>query len=72
MKKSIVLLAVLALCFTGPAFASSYKGKIQKIEGKMVTIKITKGKVANLEVGTKIKFKASKPKKSGGATLQGC
>lgn len=72
MKKSIVLLAVLALCFTGPAFASSYKGKVVKVEGKMVTIKITKGKAADLKKGTKIKFEAGKPKKKGGAALQGC
>ena len=76
MKKTVSLLAVLALafCVSSTAFASDYKGKVEKVDGKIVTIKITKGKASNLSEGDEVEIEAKgkKPKKSGGAALMGC
>lgn len=76
MKKTMSLIAVLvfALSVAGTACAEDYKGKVEKVDGKLITIKITKGKASDFEVGDKvmIETKDGKPKKKGGATLQGC
>ncbi len=76
MKKIVSLVAVLVLtfCIVGMSFAGEYKGKVEKVDGKLVTIKITKGKASDFEEGDKvyIETKDGKPSKKGGATLQGC
>lgn len=76
MKKLVVLIlaCLLTLSFSGLIFAAEYKGKVTAVDGKMVTIKITKGKAEDFSVGDKIKVetKDGAPKKGGGAKLQGC
>ncbi len=76
MKKLLVLVlaCLLAVSFSGLVFAADYKGKVTAVDGKMVTIKITKGKARDFSVGDKIKIetKDGAPKKGGGSMLQGC
>lgn len=79
MKKMIVLMAALVMLvgLSGMAMASDFKGEVTKVDGKMVTIKITKGKASQLDVGSKVEIEAEEsdgaPKKSGGMDmLMGC
>ena len=76
MKKAVALIAALVLfvSLSGIAFAAEYEGKVTAVDGKMVTIKITKGKAADITVDSdvKIETKDGAPKKKGGAMLQGC
>lgn len=78
MKKLVTLLAVVLMVvgLSGFAFASDFEGKVTKVKGKTVTIEITKGKAAKLDVGSKVEIeldeKAAAPKKSGNDMMQGC
>ncbi len=75
MKKMIALLAVMMM-FTSVAFAADFEGKVTKVKGDKVTVEITKGKVAKIKTGAKVKLDvsdAAAPKKGGGQDmLQGC
>lgn len=78
MKKTIALIAALVLFFSlsGISFAAEFEGKVTKVKGNTITIEITKGKAAKLQVGSKVEIEADEskgaPKKSGGSSLQGC
>ena len=78
MKKTLVSLLTLLLIagFAGSVLASSeLEGKVTKVKGKTVTIEITKGKAAKLDVGSKVKIEAEEGKKApkkGGDMLMGC
>ncbi len=77
MKKTIVSLLTLLLIvgFAGSVLASDLEGKVTKVKGKTVTIEITKGKAAKLDVGSKVKIEAEEGKKApkkGGDMLMGC
>lgn len=77
MKKMIVSLLTLLLIvgFAGSVLATELEGKVTKVKGKTVTIEITKGKAAKLDVGTKVKIEAEEGKKApkkGGDMLMGC
>jgi len=78
MKKITVSLLTLLLVvgFAGSLLAAELEGKVTQVKGKTVTIEITKGKAAKLDVGSSVKIEAEKegkkaPKK-GGDMLQGC
>ncbi len=77
MKKLLILLGVLVLfiSFSGFAFAADFEGKVTKVRGKVVTIKITDGKASDLEKGMEVKIKSDgAPKKSSKkkGRLMGC
>lgn len=79
MKKMIALMAavVMFVGLSGMAMAADLEGEVTKVKGKSVTIKITKGKASDLDVGSKVEIEAEEsdgaPKKSGGMDmLMGC
>lgn len=76
MKKIIVtlMISVFLISVSGLAFAEEFKGKVTNVDGKLVTIKITKGKAEDIAVDSKvtIETKDGAPKKKGGGMLQGC
>lgn len=76
MKKvSIILLTlVLFVSLSGFAFGADFEGKVTKVRGKIVTIKITDGKASKLKKGTKVKIESeAAPKKHGKKKrLMGC
>jgi hypothetical protein len=76
MKKMIALLAAMLL-FASVAVAAEYEGKVTEVKGNTVTVEISKGKAAEIAVGSSVKIEvdaaapAAKPKK-GMDMLQGC
>ena len=68
------MIGAFLVSVSGVAFAAEFKGKVTNVDGKLVTIKITKGKAKDIAVDSKvtIETKDGAPKKKGGATLQGC
>ncbi len=78
MKKMVALFAamILFVSFSGVVFASDFEGEVTKVKGNTVTIEITKGKAAKIEVGSNVKLEmeeaAKAPKKGGKDMLQGC
>ena len=78
MKKMIALIAAMMMLvsLSGVVFAADFEGEVTKVKGNTVTIEITKGKAAKLDVGSKVKIEleesAAKPKKGGMDMLQGC
>jgi len=77
MKKVLILLGVFVLfvSLSSFAFAGDFEGKVTKVKGKIVTIKITDGKTSDLEKGMKVKIESdSAPKKSSKkkGRLMGC
>jgi hypothetical protein len=78
MKKTIVVLVVLMLTFSGLALAEEKKvdGKVTAVAGDVVTIEVEAGKGAAVAVGAAVEVKVKVEKKAapkkGGDMLQGC
>jgi len=77
MKKMIALVAAMMMfvSLSGFAFAADFEGKVTEVKGDKVTVEITKGKAAKIEVGSKVEIDVEKgkaPKKGGMDMLQGC